>query len=62
MAKHAVLVQNAGVQAPDADWLVEILKRERFGMVITIFSFCHVFANEIVRHVAIIARGVRMMA
>src|ERR1043166_1892826 len=59
---EAVGVEHGGVVGLDANWLVKILKGESLGMMVAVLSLGHVLADEVVRHVAIIARCKGVMA
>jgi len=62
VAENAVLVQNAGIARPDADGFMKVLQRKCLGVMIPVFGFREIFTQEIVRHVAVVAGGVSMVA
>lgn len=53
MAAKAVAVQDVRVLLLDHDGFVEVLERERLGVVPAVRRFCDVLANEIRRQVAV---------
>ena len=44
----AVCLQNVGILRRNLDRLGEILKRERFGVIPPVLSFCNVLSDKIV--------------
>lgn len=61
VAIETTLFQNLFTDRPHLDGLFEILQRERLGMQITILGFAVPFADEVVRQMAIVTRGKRVM-
>jgi hypothetical protein len=62
MAANAVLLQNLRVGRCYLNRFVEVLKRESFGVAITIVGFADPFADPAFGDVAIIASRVIVMA
>ena len=61
MTTHAVLLQHLGISRFYHDRFMKILQRETFRMMVAVFGLRHVFADEVVRRMAVVARGDRMM-
>src|SRR5438105_4306400 len=62
VAANAVLIQDLGIIARDLDRLVEVLERESLRVAIAVVGLADVFADAVRGGVAIVARGVIVMA
>ena len=62
MAIHTVVLQDPTVLFLDHDRFMKILRRERLGVVVAVFGLGDIFADKIVREVAIDAGGGGMVA
>ncbi len=62
MAVDAGTVEDTGVSRTNADRFVKILERERLGMPEAVFGFDEILGNKVVRGVAIVAAGHRVVA
>ena len=61
VATNAVVLDDRQAAFLDADRLVEILEGESPGMAKAVLGLGEVFANKIVRHMAVVAGGNRVM-
>lgn len=61
MTTDTVALHDPGAVRTDRDRLVEILQREGLGVFKAVFGLSQVFADQVVRHVAIITGGNRMV-
>ena len=61
VATNAVVLDDRQAAFLDADWLVEILEGESPGMAKAVLGLGEVFAKKIVRHMAVVAGGNRVM-
>ena len=61
VATHAIPLKDCRVFGPDYDGLVKVLKGETLRMPETVFGLGDVFIDEIVRRVAVVARGHRVV-
>jgi hypothetical protein len=58
VAVEAIRIQHGGVAGFDADWLVKILEGESLRVVVAVAGFGEVFADKVMRHVAVVADSV----
>src|SRR4051794_37632505 len=58
VAVDAVVLQDVGVLGADADRLVEVLEGEALGVPEAVLRLGPVLGEEVVRRVAVVARGV----
>jgi len=61
MARDAVIAENFAIAGPDANGFVKILQSEALGVPKPILGLGQVFADKIMRRVAVIARRNGMM-
>ena len=62
MTVQAISIEDAGVSLPDSNRFPEILQCERLGVVIAVGHLRQPFAEEIVRHMAVVAGGKAVVA
>ena len=62
MALHAIALKDPRILFLDQDRFLKLLRREGQGVVVPVFSLGDVFADKIVREVAIDAGGNGMVA
>ena len=62
MAVNAVVAEHGAASRLDQDGLMKVLERERLRVHKAVFRFGRVFADKIVRNMAIIARRHAVMA
>lgn len=62
MTAHAILLQDAAAGTANLDGLAKSLRREELAVPIAIFGFCIVFADKILRQVAVDAHSHRVVA
>ncbi len=61
VAIQTIGIEHGGVAGPNLDRFVKILERKCLRMMMAVAGFGQPFADEIVRHMAVVARGHSVM-